>query len=84
MKRYYRNKQYTIKANVNTPTSIVIGTLTLSNEYAIATNEPRRFNSLLDARLFFWGTQLPAKCNVWIEGPRGGTYRVGSKHDLGL
>jgi len=84
MSYHTKNKRWTIKANINTPTSIMEGTLSHSGQFCIATNEPRRFDSLLSARIFFWTSSTPPKCNVWIQGPRGGRYSVGSRHNLGL
>ena len=70
---------YFIKANLNTPTSIVEGTLCVDNRYYVACNNPLGFKSLKEARAYFWNFPIEPICNVWIVGPRGGCHRVGPR-----
>jgi len=74
---------YVIKAQVNgrfLSNTVVEKTLNMRNEWCVATAEPARFDSVLAARQFFFGPEAdsvqPVGSAIWIEGPRGGFYRM--------
>lgn len=72
---------YIIRRYRNTEKSLILETMGLVDEkhdFFIATNNTCKFNSPIEASEYFKIAEFNCLvgCNVFIEGPRGGIYRI--------
>lgn len=69
---------YTIWCERNSANGNVINVLGKDNQWHIAANDVRRFDSVYEARKFFFSKKAddvqPVGSNIWVRGPRGGIY----------